>query len=756
MRSARWHHLLEPALTWITLVALVLLLYARFFEVPYAGLYFSPEGLVSEEYVDGPLQVGDYLRQVGPVRWEDFQFNPHQTIFQGVERGDSVPLVIERNGVTLQVDWVFPGPTPTEFWSRLYSEWPLAFAFWLAGAATLLVVRPRDTLWRLLIYFNLLTAIWLIAGSTVSRWHIWEGALILRVGVWLALPVYLHLHWSFPRPLGRLPRPVLWGLYLAGAVMAGLEVLQQLPRNFYLAAFAVTLVVCVLLLLAHAAVQPQQRRQLVRLVSLWVVAFLPAIALGVAGAFLDEEPSFSGGALLGLPAVPAAYLYAAFRRRLGPHEVRANRLLAYYLVLVLWLVVLAFLVPLAESRLPDSGGLVTFGFALVSVIVGALAMPAFQRWMERRLLGATWRQADLVEKFAERITTSLETPSLVRLLTREVLPSLLVRQSALLRLEAGRATPLYADGVELAQLPTDRDLPALLAHSGLTSPAARAHCAWVLVSLPLRVKDELMGVWLLGRRDPDDNYGAAEVAILQTLAHQTAIALTNIIYAKRLHALYRNAIDQREAERTSLSRELHDSILQRLFDLRRSVADEFNPALFDRQFEAVVQALTQSIRGLRPPMLDYGLYHALVALVDDWANRPDVLDANPPVSVTSSVPESEVRYPHGIELHLYRIVQQAGDNALMHAHARHLTISGRLDASGVDFTIEDDGIGFNPQHLLDVGNLETQGHYGLAGMRERAALIGARLEFDSAPGQGTRLRLIWQAEANEPGLAVFR
>jgi signal transduction histidine kinase len=255
-------------------------------------------------------------------------------------------------------------------------------------------------------------------------------------------------------------------------------------------------------------------------------------------------------------------------------------------------------------------------------------------------------------------------------------------------------------------------------------------------------------VWLLGRRDPDDYYSAADVTMLKTMAHQTAIALTNIVYAERLRALYQNAIDQREAERVSLSRELHDNTLQRLFELRRSVSDEFNPPVFDRQFEAVAQGLAQTIRGLRPPMLEYGLYRALVALVDDWANRPEVLALTPGIAVECAVPESETRYLYAIEQHLYRIVQQAGDNALEHAGPRRLTVTGRLEPRGVTLTIEDDGRGFDPEHLLNLSALEAQGHFGLAGMQERAALIGARIQFDSAPARGTRIHLEWRSEAS--------
>jgi signal transduction histidine kinase len=148
-------------------------------------------------------------------------------------------------------------------------------------------------------------------------------------------------------------------------------------------------------------------------------------------------------------------------------------------------------------------------------------------------------------------------------------------------------------------------------------------------------------------------------------------------------------------------------------------------------------------------MLEYGLYRAIAALADDWANRPDVLAAPEPISVEVKVPEGDERYPHPVEEHIYRIVQQAGENALKHARLRRLSICGELAPGRVDLTVEDDGMGFDPEQSLDPGALKAQGHFGLAGMRERTALVGGRIVFDSAPGRGARVRLTWQQERED-------
>jgi signal transduction histidine kinase len=752
-RLARWLARLEPGLPWLVLAGMLALTYARFAVIPYAGLFFTPSGRVAEVYVAEPaaepLWVDDQLIQVGPVRWEDFAHDLRQQLFVGVRPGEIVPIAVERDGQATTVAWAFPGFTTAEFLQRLNSEWPLAYLVWAAGAATALFVRPRDRLQRLLLAFNFLTATWLIAGSTVSRWHLWEGAILLRSAVWLSAPVYLHLHWVFPKPLGRLPRWLVWGAYLAAGAMALLEWLQRPPTNLYLMAFLPAVAGSLVLLILHFLRQPDQRRTLALLVVLWAAALLPVVVLVFVS--ISEVPAFGGGALLGLPALPLAYLYTAYRRRFGAHEVRANRLVALYLFVMLWVAVLGAAVPAANWALPGSGAVIGFTVGLTAVVVSVLGFPRYQRWVERRVLGITWPAAQLLERYSERITTSLETKRLVGLLTGEILPSLLIRQSALVRIDAGRQSVVYLQGVAESELPSEAEMPALAAGAGQLRPdedPARP-CPWALLVLPLRVKEELVGLWLLGRRDPDDHYGAAEIGLLRTLAHQLAVALTNIVNAGRLQALYQNAIDQREAERKSLSRELHDNTLQQLYALKRSVLEGLDSPTFERDFGMVVEGLTQTIRGLRPPMLEYGLYRAIVALADEWSHRPDVLAAAEPVTVEVKLTESDERYPHPVEEHIYRIVQQAGENALKHARARRLVISGALALGRVDLTIEDDGLGFDPATSLDPGALEAQGHFGLAGMRERAALLGGRIAFDSAPGRGARVRLTWEQASGD-------
>ncbi|MQC26952.1 MAG: hypothetical protein DWG76_05840 [Chloroflexi bacterium] len=147
--------------------------------------------------------------------------------------------------------------------------------------------------------------------------------------------------------------------------------------------------------------------------------------------------------------------------------------------------------------------------------------------------------------------------------------------------------------------------------------------------------------------------------------------------------------------------------------------------------------LRSTIHGLRPPMLEYGLYSALEALVDELAGRTGKL------RVSLDVPASDIRHDRKIEQHLFRIVQQACENALRHANASQLTISGSVGRGSVELAVDDDGDGFSLEGGHDLVKLLTERHFGLAGMSERAALVRATLDLRTAPKQGTSIVIGW-------------
>jgi signal transduction histidine kinase len=90
-----------------------------------------------------------------------------------------------------------------------------------------------------------------------------------------------------------------------------------------------------------------------------------------------------------------------------------------------------------------------------------------------------------------------------------------------------------------------------------------------------------------------------------------------------------------------------------------------------------------------------------------------------------------------LKIAFYRIAQEALNNVLKHASARHAFLSFRCDADQIALQILDDGCGF------DLNAIEA-GHYGIQIMRERAAAVGAAIIVDTTPGEGTEIQVIWR------------
>jgi two-component system NarL family sensor kinase len=257
-----------------------------------------------------------------------------------------------------------------------------------------------------------------------------------------------------------------------------------------------------------------------------------------------------------------------------------------------------------------------------------------------------------------------------------------------------------------------------------------------------------------GRLDGDD-FTPTDRRILHTLAHQAEIALSNVLLVEALqrrldeiregqHQLLRS----REEERARLARDLHDGPVQLLVGLNMQLglllsSGDDTPLFGElRAVRGEVRGLLSDLRQvcaeLRPPMLDtLGLGAALRALTEEWREQHGkTVDLDlPPDAVLRSLPGE-------VAVNLYRVAQEALANAARHATAGRVGFCLAWDDGRLELAIEDDGHGFAvPEALCD---LTAAGHFGLVGMQERVDLIGGELAIDSAPGQGTTVRVVWR------------
>jgi signal transduction histidine kinase len=194
-------------------------------------------------------------------------------------------------------------------------------------------------------------------------------------------------------------------------------------------------------------------------------------------------------------------------------------------------------------------------------------------------------------------------------------------------------------------------------------------------------------------------------------------------------------------ERQRLARELHDSVAQALYTITL-YADAADLALASQQPEMAAGHLhelrdtaQEALRDMR--LLIFELRpHELgkEGLVAALQARLEAVEARAGLQTELQV-EGKIQLPLPIEEALYRISQEALNNTIKHAHAHRVSIQLHFSGNTALLNIGDDGVGFDPALAHSHGGL------GLRGMEERAQKIHGRLELESAPGQGTRLRV---------------
>src|SRR3954468_18902124 len=217
------------------------------------------------------------------------------------------------------------------------------------------------------------------------------------------------------------------------------------------------------------------------------------------------------------------------------------------------------------------------------------------------------------------------------------------------------------------------------------------------------------------------------------------IELAFLRMMRRLEAERRRAgsaaLHAQEEERARVARDLHDEVNQSLTGLllrleaaREAAPPEMESDLADTKALAnqAMRELLSLARQLRPTALDdLGLAAAIGGQVEQLGGE---------IATSLDVEGDFSDLGGDAQLVVYRVAQEALSNAARHSGAKRVEVRlWRADAGGVTLEVTDDGRGF----AFD----ESEGGLGIAGMRERALLIGAELTIESRPGSGTTVRL---------------
>ena len=204
--------------------------------------------------------------------------------------------------------------------------------------------------------------------------------------------------------------------------------------------------------------------------------------------------------------------------------------------------------------------------------------------------------------------------------------------------------------------------------------------------------------------------------------------------------LLRHLLELAERDRELLAFELHDGFAQQLAGAKMQFESaarlqETNPQQARQAFDKGLQLLREGIQearrlvsGLHPPVLEaFGVVPAIEHLVLEHQS-PD----GPQIEFAAEARFERLARP--LENALFRIVQESLTNAQKHSRSAKIRVELSDDGQKVYLAVRDWGVGFDSEKVVE-------GHFGLRGIRERARLFHGRATIESAPGQGTTIRV---------------
>jgi len=265
-------------------------------------------------------------------------------------------------------------------------------------------------------------------------------------------------------------------------------------------------------------------------------------------------------------------------------------------------------------------------------------------------------------------------------------------------------------------------------------PAAHPLMASFL-GVPIVARGAVVGAFYLTDKEGTSEFSVEDQELIELLAPHAAVAMENA----RLHERSREL--SIVEERNRLARELHDSLVQKLFGV--VLAAQSAGTLLERdsgaareQVERVGELAQEAVAELRS--LVFQLRPAEIeteGLGAALRKHVDVLREAHEADISLEL-RGEPRLRFGVDDEVFRIAQESLQNALRHSGARRIDVRLDEDAGGLRLVVADDGSGFEPGEA----GLRSR-RLGLTSMEERARALGGRLAIESAPGAGTTIEL---------------
>jgi len=634
------------------------------------------------------------------------------------------------------------GQSPMKF-----SLWALAGMFALLGAAVI-VRRPDLRAARMFWVFAGFTAVALAIGPSSAGpgpyWaRILEGLSLLGIGSsFLLFASALTKEPSESRPSLGVRLFAGFGVILVAAYGVSLLVrpsLYQVVRPMVLLYVSASALGGVGLLAIE--VSPHRSpgaRQQARL-ALWGTALgmLPFISLSFVPKALGQASLVPDHiTILGLALMPAAFAYAILQYQLLGIRKLVHRGMVYGIVAVVLLTLIAVgltvVAPLPYEVAGTEYRPLLIAAFLVAGIILFFPLRRAACWVVDNLIyrdavdyqsfwGAVhdhFLSSDNVHEvatgMAEHLTKTLRLESVLLFLGQDPSRSQVMAQAG------ERASRVLQD--------VHPQLDPYVKSSGDREIVELHWESESLILVNLKVAGRYLGYMLLGPKSTGEIFVEEEKRLVAILAPMLALGIDKSELSEELRTLNRRLIKAEEAERARIAGDIHDGPLQKAVMLAAAFATDTNDQIATAR-ELVLELrleLREVCSRLRPAILDdLGVVSAIEWLLEGVSKQSHLV-----TNLSVRDVGEEERFVPDVELVLFRVAQEASNNATKHSKGTRLDVSLWRAGDMIILKVEDNGVGF------PVGEPKASG-LGLSGMRERVAHVSGSLDIRSTPGLGT-------------------
>jgi signal transduction histidine kinase len=643
----------------------------------------------------------------------------------------------------------------------------LALITWVVGAVVLHFAwkENRQAIW--------LGGIFLLSSVAVISWN---ATLIGVPFAWLTsqpLLFLLGVGWVYlgclPRysslpDLGRLALKILTGISIVLSAVALGEGIFLFPRGssiqaitgisvYQMAALSQALggiVMFVLLLGRRITVDKGYLRQQLNILLVFVgIGFLPAVLfsflpLGLWGRPMLPVPM----AILGLIMVPLGYIYVIFRHAYLGLDGAFGRSTPYLLLVLLLTAIYGLTLRALDGWFAGDLNLI-LPATLMFVVLAALA-PQSKSWLELWIhdlfFGRSLDTQSRLRQFTDDLAHQPEMETLERVI-RNICSVLDISKTTFFLKNGNKVlkslieigTSDWPKGIPEAWLPEKAVIRTVQRRRATPHPLLAA-LPWAEIALPIRAREQILGVWVLAR-PRDGFFNQEQISFLEHAAATLAMGAEIVFLLDSAEKLSRRIITVQEAEQRAFASRLHDHPLQTLSSVRMTMAQLLRESHEQTDGAGVLPSELETLKNVAshlsslefelrnvyedafPKILEYGIGATVLKLIDQFRELHDlVIDYD-----LNNLDDVEERSSDQMAQVVYHVLRESLNNVVKHSDATEVDVAAKYQDDMFQMTVRDNGRKPNLSAELSPSELLRQRHFGIVGMKAWAKSLSGDL-----------------------------